>query len=222
MPTVLESTNCKLPMPTLTRLRVLVSFNLACVFWLSVLCTPTYAAAPKPPGDPFGRGNPRSTVTNFLEACHGDDYQRASQYLDLRQIPLRVRPERGIQVAKQLEAILNSDSQFDILRISQQPQGDLSDQNNPSIERIAVITRDGQSFPIELERVQLQADQQVWLFSAQTISELPGLTPNTTESAIEARLPRFLVHIQLLETPLWKWIALVALAITVFLIFRIA
>jgi MscS family membrane protein len=175
-------------------------------------------AAAKPPGDPYGRDNPRSAVTHFLEACHSGDYVRASQYLDLHEIPAKNRAAQGIQLAKQLEAILNSDPHFDALRLSQQPQGKPNDEQNPTLEHVATISRDGRSFPIDLERIESQPSQQVWIFSAQTVAEVPGLTPSSTESAIEARLPRVLVQIKLLETPLWKWMALLLLALVILLI----
>ncbi|HZS53461.1 MAG TPA: mechanosensitive ion channel family protein [Bryobacteraceae bacterium] len=191
---------------------------------VAVLCLAwsVYGAQTKPSGDPLGRENPRSAVTNFLEACHSDDYQRASQYLDLRQLATKTRAQKGAQLAQKLEAILNSDSQFDILRVSQQPQGNLADQNNPAIEQVAVVVQNDRSFPIDLERVELQANQQVWLFSAPTVAEIPELTVNTATSAIEAHLPHFLVRTMLLETPIWKWFGLLALAIVVFLAFRFA
>ncbi len=179
-------------------------------------------SAPKQTSDPFGRANPRSTVTAFLEACHSNDYSRASQYLDLRQLPEKRRAEDGPRLARQLEAILNSDSHFDVLQLSQSPQGNLSDDSNPSLERIATVPRNGQKFPIELERVELQPGSPIWLVSAATASAIPALTPTTTESAVEARLPRFLVTVRLLETPVWKWIALVAVAILVLFLFRLA
>ncbi|HEX4749059.1 MAG TPA: mechanosensitive ion channel family protein [Bryobacteraceae bacterium] len=178
------------------------------------------AAAAKPPADPFARDNPRSAVTSFLEACHSNDYQRAAQYLDLSEIPARSRPIEGAQLARQLEAILNSDSHFDPVRLSQQPQGNPADTNNPTTEKVTTIQRNGKSFPINLQREQ-QGAFEVWVFSPQTVSEIPGLTPNTTESAIEARLPRVLVKVTLLDTPIWKWIALFAAAVIVFLIFRL-
>jgi MscS family membrane protein len=191
--------------------------------FLGLLSAAAHAApAAKPPADPFGRENPRSAVTNFLEACRSNDYVRAAQYLDLRQLPANSRATEGPQLARQLEAILNSDAQFDILRLSQQPQGNQDDPNNPDIEQVATIARNGHTFPIDLERVNSGPNQQVWLFSPQTVAEIPGLTPNTTQSAIEARLPRFLVQTAMLDTPIWKWFALVVLALIVFLVFRLA
>lgn len=177
--------------------------------------------APQQPTDPLGRDNPRSAVTAFLEACHSHDYQRAAQYLDLRQLPAANRARQGPELARTLEAILNSDSHFDVLSLSQSPEGNLSDDPNPDIEHVATITRDGHTFTLQLERVKLQAGLPVWVFTPETIAAIPGLTPTTTESAIAARLPRFLVSIRFLDTPLWKWLALLVVAIIVVSVFRL-
>jgi MscS family membrane protein len=104
--------------------------------------------------------------------------------------------------------------------LSLYPEGNLSDDQNPSIEHIATIERNGATSTIDLERVELQPGSPVWLFTPATIAAIPRLVPTSTESAIEARLPRFLVSITFLETPLWKWIALVGTAFFVVLIFR--
>lgn len=170
--------------------------------------------------DPLGRQNPRSTVTSFLEACHSEDYVKAAQYLDLSHLPARTRAQQGPKLAKDLEAILNSDSRFDVLRLSLQPQGNPADATNPVRERVTSIAKQGQTFAIELEHLDQQPGSP-WVFSPQTVAAIPGLTPTTTESAIEARLPRFLVSVQFLETALWKWLALLLVAAIALSVFRL-
>ncbi len=178
-------------------------------------------AAPPAPADPLGRLNPRSAVTNFLEACHGGNYAKAAQYLDLAKISPRERSPQGQQLARELESILNSDSHFDVLQLSQSEQGNLNDDPDPSVERIATVTANGETFTLTLARTQPATGPQIWLFSPSTVADIPKLSPvPTTESALEARLPRFLVASRVLETPLWKWIALLCIAIILALIFR--
>jgi MscS family membrane protein len=186
------------------------------------IATKLQAESPKQNGDPLSRANPRSAVTAFLESCHDHNYVDAAQYLDLRALPERLRAEQGLQLARQLEAILNSDSQFNVLRLSQAPKGNLTDDANPSLEHVANVSRSGKSFSIELERVALKPGSEVWLFSSGTVSLIPSLKPINTQSAFEARLPGWLVSINLLETPLWKWIALLALAVVVVSLFRLS
>jgi MscS family membrane protein len=87
---------------------------------------------------------------------------------------------------------------------------------------VAVLGSGASSFTIELERVELTPGAPVWLFSSATAAAIPILTPVLTESALEARLPQILISIHFLDTPLWKWIALVAVAAVVLLLFRLA
>ena len=194
------------------------SFSL---FFLLSLCAPLIGAQSKSPSDPLNRGNPRSAVTGFLEARHDSNYDRAAQYLDLHQIPEQERAQRGPERARQLEAVLNSDSHFTVLRLNQSPEGNLADDPNPSIEHVASVRRYGSYFDIELERVELKPGMPIWLFTPATVNAIPSLTTTSTASAIESRLPAFLVSIRILETPIWKWIVLFAVVLLILLLFRL-
>lgn len=185
-----------------------------------MLSAPPKAPA-KAPTDALGRTNPRSAVTGFLQAGGRGDYRKASEYLDLRNIAPSKRTSQGPQLAKGLESILNSDSRFNVLRLSQDSQGNPNDDPNPNLERVTSVVRYGQTFTLELERVQPSADQpQIWLFTPATVAAIPRLTPSLTATGIEAHLPRFLVANQFLQTPIWKWIALFILFIVLIFVFR--
>jgi MscS family membrane protein len=179
-------------------------------------------AAPAATVDPLARGNPQSSVTAFLEACEDKDFAKAAQYLDLSKIGVNQRTQAGPRLAAQLEDILDSDGKFNPLHLSQDAEGNPGDDPDPSIEHAASVTRNGQTFTLTLQRIVPKTGAAIWLFSSATVALIPDLTPNTAgpEAAIEARLPRFLVTTELLGTALWKWIALVALALVVILAFR--
>ena len=97
------------------------------------------SSAPK--SDPLGRENPRSAVTGFLEACRDRDYQRAAQYLDLRHFSADNQTHKGPVLARDLEAILNSDPRFNVLELSRNAEGNLSDDADPSREHVAAVTQ---------------------------------------------------------------------------------
>jgi MscS family membrane protein len=178
-------------------------------------------AATKKTGDALGRTTPRSSVTAFLEACSNQDYSRAAQYLDLRNVPDSLRASDGARLAKELEAVLNSDSHFNVFRLSDKPEGNLSDDQNPQLEHVTTINVNAHKTAIDLEQV-TQAGSQVWLFSPSTLAAIPSLARRDTPSSFEQRLPHVLVATTLLETPLWKWIALLALAVLVLFLLRVA
>jgi MscS family membrane protein len=189
---------------------------------LALLSASILPAATAPPSDPLHRENPRSAVTAFLEGCHQRDYTKAAEYLDVTRIPPRVRAQQGPQLAKDLESLLNSATSFDVLQLSQNPEGNLSDDPDSDIEHVTTITANSQHFTLELERQHPGTGPAIWLFSAATVAEIPKLVPiPSTESKIEARLPRFLVTTLLVDSPLWKWIALLLLAIVLAAILRL-
>ncbi len=185
-------------------------------------CLPVYSAPAAAPADPLHRLNPRSAVTAFLEACHERDYNKAAQYLDLSRLSARQRAQQGPKLAADIESLLNSAAGFDALQLSQNAQGNLADDPDPNIEHVTTITSNGQQFTLELQRSQPANGPAVWVFSPETVAKVPQFVPvPSTESKIEARLPRFLVATLLLETPLWKWIALLLIALVLAAIFRL-
>src|ERR1700733_11612681 len=186
--------------------------KLAVAAFFSLCLSPLRAAPATPSTDPLGRENPRSTVTGFLEACRNLDYQKASQYLDLQQLSATDRGKKGPQLARQLEAILNSDSHFSVLSLSRNSEGDLSDEAEPDREHILTIPQGGHNLTLDLARVTLNGVH-VWLFSNDTVAAIPRIHISTVPSTIERYLPVFLVSDQFLETSLWKWIVLIVLAL---------
>ncbi len=76
---------------------------------LQAQTTPTDATAPespaaeqKGPNDALNRGTPRGSITGFLDACADFDYQRAAEYLDLRNLPRSISEVGGVELARQL------------------------------------------------------------------------------------------------------------------------
>lgn len=174
------------------------------------LAAPSWTQTATPKTDTLQRDNPRSSVTGFLEACGNRDYQQASEYLDLSEIAKLDREQRGAGLARQLEGILNSDSHFTVLRLSRDPQGDRTDDADPNREHIASIPLNGAPVTLDMERTPLApGGPQIWLFSRDTVAAIPKLAGSVTPPAIARYLPPFFSSVQIAETPLWKWLALI-------------
>jgi len=189
---------------------------------LSTLCAFSYAnaqilptaksSAPAADKDPLDRDSPQSAVVAFLEAAHAHDYAKAWRYLDLRNMPEDERLTQGTALARDLETILDRDTQFDVGNLSRDPQGDLSD-NLLNRDRVDTFHVDGKTLELDLERVKLKSGLEVWLFSSDSVREIPLIAQQTNKSAIERHLPLPLVNWQFVGTPLWRWIGMVLLAI---------
>ncbi len=200
-----------------------VSTKFAFTLGLFAICMQGFGAGTPGQADPLRRLNPRSAVTAFLETCHQDDYETAAQYLDLSRIPVRQRETEGPELAKDLESLLNSAARFDVLKLSQDQQGNLSDDPDPNIEHVTLIGVSELHFSIELEKKQQAKGPDIWIFSAETVRDIPAMMPALSETAskIQSHLPRFLVQNLLWETPLWKWAALLLVALLLFILFRL-
>lgn len=158
--------------------------------------------------DPLNRDSPQSSVVAFLEAAHAKDFGKALRYLDLRNISEDERFTEGTAVARQLESILDNDTQFDVANLSRNPEGDLNENLPLNRQRVAIFDVNGRKLELNLERVTLKSGVSVWLFSQDSLAKVPEIAQTTNNSTIERHLPLPLVNWELIDTPLWRWIGL--------------
>jgi len=195
---------------------------LACSLLLPSTSQTLHAAPAAPSTENFGRGNPRSSVTAFLEACRRQDYDVASQYLDLQYLSEQDRQARGPGLAQKLEAALNLAPDFNVFRVSQNPEGSSTDGATPPRERLASIRQNGETYTLDLERVALQpGGPSVWLFSPDTVMAALRLNLASSPPWVTRYLPPFMTSVKFLETQLWEWIALVVAAIVLIALSRL-
>jgi len=170
--------------------------------------------------DPLGRTTPQEAIFQFLEACHARDYSKATHYLDLRRVPAAERAKQGPELAAQLEDLLD-DTPFDITQLSRDPEGDTADGLPAARERLDTFRVDGQNLELQLERVELRPGYRVWLVASDTLPLIPTAHQLVGETAFEKRLPQALVTFEILDTPVWRWIALVLMALALAMLTRV-
>jgi MscS family membrane protein len=170
---------------------------------------PASSATPK---DPLNRDSPQSSLVAFLEAAHANDFRKALRYLDLRSMPQNERLQNGAELARELEIILDRDTDFDVGNLSLDPEGDRSDNLPGDRDRIDTFQVNGKTIELDIQRVMLHSGLSVWLVSSDSLEKIPEIAQVTNNSAIERHLPLPLVNLQWIGTPLWRWIGLVLLA----------
>lgn len=178
--------------------------------------SPVASTAP----DPLNRTTPRNSIYSFLEACHENNFLRASQYLDLHRIRSDQRATQGPQLAKQLGMLLDRDPHFEVEKLNNTPQGDLGDSLTADQEVLGTFEVNGRPVALNLQRVN-QNGVNLWLVSSDSVARIPELTVLLRESAFEKKLPVSLVQIEWLDTPLWVWIALVLTALLLSVLSRL-
>ena len=132
-------------------------------------------------------------------------------------MPAAERAKDGPELARQLEDLLD-DTPFEITTLSRDPEGDQSDGLSPAFERLDTFHVDGQTLELQLERVELKPGFHVWLVSADSVAMIPKAHQAVAETPFEKKLPQQLVTFEVLDTPVWRWIALVLMAVALWIV----
>ena len=114
-------------------------------------------------------------------------------------------------LARQLEDLLD-DTPFDIATLSRDPEGDQSDGLGATSEHLDTFHVNDRTFDMQLERVALKPGLNVWLVAAASVPMIPLAHQIVAETEFERKLPQKLVTFEILDTPVWRWIALVVIA----------
>ena len=161
----------------------------------------TSVATPQEPEDPLGRDTPRSAVMTFLKVIQKEDYERATEYLDSR---LKL-PERQ-ELARKLGVIFDRKLSARLSALSDKPEGNLEDGLRPNRDLLGIIPSDSGNVDVLLDRVQRGKDRPIWLFSSESLQEVPRLYGELEETWVERYVPEPLRTRRWLSIPLYQWI----------------
>ena len=78
--------------------------------------------APPGPIDDFNRGVPRTSVEGYIQALRESDYERAAEYLDLRNLRQGLSPDDGPRLARELGIVLNRVLWIELDQLSEAPE----------------------------------------------------------------------------------------------------
>ena len=154
--------------------------------------------------DPLGRSTPQGTVFGFMKAVNREDYERAVEYLDTKQ-----PPKRAEQLARNLQFILDRGLSASLPKLSKKPEGNLDDMVPPNREKIGDVKTESGSYDIVLDRVQKGNDPPIWLFSSQTLRQVPEIYEGLGDYWAEPYIPKPLIKTRFLGYPVWRWIAFI-------------
>jgi MscS family membrane protein len=145
---------------------------------------------PASPPDPLGRTTPRGTLLGFLTAASNHKYDSAAQYLDTR-----ATGKDAATLANRLFLVLDRRLPAKLNNLSNDPLGSLSDPLHPGRELIgSVVTEEGGEVSIYLERFDRPNASPVWLFSKQTLAEIPDVYEEIDANTVERIVPDFLLR----------------------------
>lgn len=168
------------------------------------------------PDDEFGRGTPRSTVRGFLAAARARNFERAANYLDLRNLPAGVDEGQGPQLARQLKVVLDRVLWIDVDALSASPEGDPDDGLPSARDRVGRLAGRDRTYDILLQRVPRGDGVEIWKFASATVTDIPNLYAEFGYGRLEAVFPPWFFDVQILGIEVWFWVAFVIAACLAF------
>ncbi len=190
------------PVPLLLLRAVMI-----CLFALG-LTPPAYAQdaayfemGPLNPGLPpapaeLDRETPMSTLEAFLDATQKGDYNMAAQMLDLTDLPQQNQRQAGPELAKKLSVLLDRKVVVPWRSLTDRPDGWISgsnDNNDTGRVRRSIILdwmeMGKREVAVRLNRVKPENSDAVWVFSRQTVQNIPELFRLYGPTQLERAMP---------------------------------
>jgi MscS family membrane protein len=156
--------------------------------------------------DPLGRETPNGTFFGFLHAAQLGKPD-AVQYLDLS--PSR-RQTQGKDLSDELIAVLDAGFPPSALKsISTNPEGTAQPGVPADKERVGTVTiGESEVEVILVHRPDPSSTGKIWLFSTETLNQIPDLYEHLEAHRVETKLPDVLIRSTPLGMPAWQWLAL--------------
>lgn len=150
---------------------------------------PNPSAATDIPQDPLGRTTPRGTVMGFLAAASAQKYEVAAQYLDTRS-----DGKTAAILARQLFVVLDRRLPAKLNTMSNDPWGSLSNPADSRRELIGSVVTEAGRVDIYVERIDRPNGVPIWLFSRDTLVDIPEVYNEIDAASAETRLPDFMLR----------------------------
>lgn len=132
-------------------------------------------AVDRGPEDALGRGNPRDSIVGYLAACSEFQFEKAAEYLDLRNIPAEVSEIGGQELARQLNHVLSRSVWLDDYSVSESAEGLKGDDLPPYRDELLRIKTSEGEHPIWMQRVPRGDGEKIWKISNRSVALIPEL-----------------------------------------------
>lgn len=160
-------------------------------------CTEALNAGLSDPSGPVDRETPRATIESLTTAARNGQWESAAHLLDLSEIPPDQQAEAGAHLAQQLEMVISRKTVIDWDQIRDRPDAiDPQDRANRALsgeprKSLLLWTLDLDRYPaaIRLNRIKADGQDAVWVFSRQTVENIPALYEKFGPGRFESMLP---------------------------------
>ena len=129
----------------------------------------------KGPEDALGRGNPRGSIIGFLTAASEFNWEKAAEYLDLRNLPPGADELGGPELARQLNHVLSRAAWLDDYSVSESAEGVKGDDLPVYRDELLKVTTEDGEVPVWMQRVPRNDGVKIWKLSNRSVARIPDL-----------------------------------------------
>ncbi len=157
--------------------------------------------------DGYERITPRSAMQSYLEAANARDFDRASHYLDYRNLSKDVLSIGKAQLAENLSVVLDRTLWVDVDSLSDDPNGKQNERVPSYRDLVGEISTSQGTIQVLMQRVPSdESEHLVWKISNATVSQIPILTKEFGYNRVGEWLYKSLPDVEFLGVMLWQWI----------------
>lgn len=168
------------------------------------------------PPEGLNRASPRATMRAFVELADAGHFAAAQHLLNFNDIPPEHQAEQGEIYARQLYQVIDRRVWLDWSDLPVRPDAlvESGSSNNPQAGQvrrdlgIKLFQLNGRAYEIRLARYKAPGlEEAIWLFTPQTVEDVPTLHDAYGPRAFERHIPDGLQY-EIGGLRLWEWIAL--------------
>ncbi|GHA21536.1 hypothetical protein GCM10007989_16090 [Devosia pacifica] len=174
-----------------------------------------------PPPEQLNRDTPQATLEAFYALAEREDWQNAAHLLDLSPVPEVQQARLGPRLAEMLYNILQRGMVIDWGNLPDRPDAldafssssaPLSGEPRRSI-RLSLIDLDNYAVPVRVARLKPENADPAWVFSQQTVENIPQMHEIYGPTRFEQMLPGFLQQTAFWTLAWWEVVALPVLVL---------
>ncbi len=170
------------------------------------------------PFDEHNRSTPRSSLIALAVAVREKDYERAVNYLDLRNLPFSLVDEiDGKELVKQLEIVAKRAMTIDFEDLSDDPLGHKDDGLPSYRDRITTIKTKAGPVDILMQRLPRDDGVFIWKISNATVALIPQLNKEFGYGFIGNKLSHLFPHYMVYGFEVWQLLMLLGILILAFI-----
>ena len=161
-----------------------------------------------PMDDVLLRSTPRGSVEGFLKATEEDDFVKAVEYLDLRNLPPKYKSVKPELLARMLAIVIEREIWIDQEELSSDPLGDVGDGLPSYRDQLGRIEdEDGdEEFVLLMQRVPRGDGKFIWKVSNATVAKIADLYDEFGYGPVATAIAKAVPDVRFLGVELFKWI----------------